>query len=120
MKATRGENRLMKGVTRGENVEIVDLCVVARDVGLTVDHPKDLAEIVARQVGIDHLYRPARHKAPYLLQHPSPHIDGGAAIRRTHVGGTKRRTVIGKLHAYDGFVHDLAGTVVTVLLTDRC
>ena len=99
MKAARGENRLMKGGTRGENVEIVDLWVVASDVGLTVDHPEDLAEIVARQIGINHLYRPARHEVPDLLQHPSPHIDGGAAIRRAHVGGAKRRTVIGKLHA---------------------
>src|SRR4029077_15424671 len=77
MKGARGENRLMKGGTPGENVEIVDLRVVASDVGLNVDHPEDLAEIVARQIGINHLYRPARHEAPDLLQNPSPHIDGG-------------------------------------------
>src|SRR6266852_8618005 len=47
MKAVHRKDRLMEGGAGGEDVEIVDLGIIAGDVRLSVDHPEDLAEIVA-------------------------------------------------------------------------
>ena len=114
-----GEDLAVERGPRGEDVEVVDLVVVRSDVGEAEDVAKDLAEVVAGEVGVDHLDRPRRDAPAHRLQHRADHRHRGAGVGAAHVRHREDRAVVGRAHVFDAVEDEGGGAVDDVLRADR-
>ncbi len=97
-----GEDFLMEGGARSQRIDLVELRIVALDVRLVVDGAEELAEIIAGQIGVDDLDRPARQLPAQMAEHLAPHLHRGAPIGAAHIGDAQSLAVVGELHPFDG------------------
>ncbi len=102
VEALGGEDLLMERGAGGVGVDLVELCVIALDVGLIVDRAEKLAEVIAGKIGVDDLDGARRKLAAQMAEHLAPHSHRGATVRAAHIGDAHPRAVIGELHSIDG------------------
>ena len=114
-----GNDLAVKRGSRGEDVQVVDLVVVRSDFGEAEDVAKDLAEVVAGEVGVDHLDRPRRDAPAHRLQHRADHRHRGAGVGAPHVRHREDRAVVGRAHVLDAVEDEGGGAVDDVLRADR-
>ena len=92
----------MEGGARSQRIDLVELRIVALDVRLVVDGAEELAEIIAGQIGVDDLDRPARQLPAQMAEHLAPHLHRGAPVGAAHIGDAQSLAVVGELHPFDG------------------
>ena len=119
MQGARREDPAVERSAGGEDVEVVDLLEVRHDFAEPEDVAEDLAEVVARKVGVDHLDRPRRSAPPHLLQHRAHHGHRRAGVRAAHVGHREDRAVVGRVHVFEAVQDEGGGAVDDVLGADR-
>jgi hypothetical protein len=87
---------------RGKRIDARDAAVIAGSAGLAMQHPEQLREVVARQVGVDDFDGTARRPGPDSAQHFGPHLNRGSAIRTPHVRAAERPRWPRKIHSGGG------------------
>ena len=101
VEAFAGKDPFMERGPGREGDRTSDLAVIAREFGLTVDRAEQLAEIVAGQIGVDDLDRPAGNRAPGKGRALPPHLQRRAAVRAAEIGDAQRGFQSSRLHTVD-------------------